>query len=262
VTDPRIRRRRVEVARQVGRRRRRLLVAVLVLVALAGGGLALVHSSVFGARHVQITGASRVTDAEVLRASGLSNAPPLIDISADAVAKRIEALAWVRTARVTLSWPSTVRISVTERVPVAVVRGPGAGWSVLDSSGRVLERTLQPPAGLPVVVSAAPPPAPGQTVAKATVQLAVVAAAMPASMVAQCRDIAASANGPVVDLTDSVAALIGNTTALRDKFVALATVLAHGGLQGIGTIDVRVPSAPLLLPRNSTPQQHGTGSGP
>ncbi len=253
MTDPRIHERRVSVARAVGRSRRRWIIAGLVVVLLGAGAVALMHSSLLGARHVEVTGEAHTTYSEVVRVAGLEGAPPLVDLSAQQIAAKVETLPWVDRATVTLSWPSTVRISLSERTPVAVVAAPGHTWALVDSTGRVLEILSSAPTGFPQIVTADPVPRQGGRFGASARSLAEVAAYTPEKMVGEIAGIRLAAHGIIVDLNSGLVALIGSPTELHDKFVALATVLAHGGLAEIGTIDLRVPSAPVLIRKDSSP---------
>ncbi|HLI42933.1 MAG TPA: FtsQ-type POTRA domain-containing protein [Acidimicrobiales bacterium] len=247
VTDPRIHERRVRVAREKGRRRRRWLLAGLTALAAGGGALALVHSSLLGARHVEISGQPHAPYATVVRVAGLEGAPPLVDLSAQVIAARVESLPWVKTARVSLSWPSTVRIAVTDRTPVAAIPLPGGGYAVADATGRVLEDTAARPLTLPLVMAGGAVPAPGGRLDGPSAELARVAALTPEAMVAEISSIAWGSGGIVVRLAGGRTAVLGDDSALGDKFVALYTVLEKANLSGIVTIDLRVPSAPVLI---------------
>lgn len=252
MTDPRIHERRVKVARDNGRRRRRRVLAGLVVLGLAGAGFALVHSSVFGARHVRVSGAPNVTRSSVVAAAGLQGAPPLVDLDPSALAARVEHLPWVLTAAVRIAWPSTVAIRLTERIPVAVVAAPGTdSYAICDVTGRVLEIVHGRPASLPLVQlvgALTGPGAPGTSLPAKDRQELQVAAEMPESMVAEVTELTLTAAGAVADLTDHLTAIIGPAADLRQKFVSLATVLAHGDLSGISSIDLRVAAAPVLIP--------------
>jgi cell division protein FtsQ len=263
VTDPRIQARRVVVARQQGRHRRYRILAGLVIVGLVATGVALVHSSLFGARHVQIIGAPNIPTSTVIAAAGLRGDPPLIDLSAASIASRIERLPWVLTADVRIAWPSTVSIQITERIPVAAVAvaGSGGSYATCDVTGRVLEVGPRP-ASLPVVVPMAGLPGlPGTSLPATDRPLLEVAASLPESMVRETTEIANSPVGAVVVLSDHITAIIGGSNSLPQKFVSLATVLAHGALRAVSAIDLRVPAAPVLLPRGSGPSVPGNVSG-
>lgn len=247
MTDPRIHERRVLVAREKGRFRRRLLGAGLVLALLVAGGLALVHSSFLGARHVEVSGSAHASHAAVVRRAGLDGSPPLVDLSAPVIARRVETLAWVEKASVSLAWPSTVRIHVTERVPVGYVRAAAGGWAVTDRTGRVLEDVASKPAGLPEISSQLAAPAVGRWLPARLATLAAAAAVMPQSMVSRIVDLQWGPEGIEAALPGKITAVFGNSSLLHDKFVALATVLARMNLSEIVTIDLQVPSSPALL---------------
>ena len=73
-----------------------------------------------------------------MAAAGLEDHPPLISVDPGPTAARVEALPVHRHAQVHRHWPDGVTISVTERVPKAVMASPGSSWSVLDGHGRTL----------------------------------------------------------------------------------------------------------------------------
>jgi len=280
VTDPRIHARRVVVARQRGRRRRHRIVAALVVAAVVAGSIALVHSSVFGARHVRVLGAPNIPTPTVISAAGLKDDPPLVDLNPGSIAARVEHLPWVLTAAVRIGWPSTVAIQVIERIPVAAIAvdpasgspssgnpssgspasgspSSGGSYAICDVTGRVLEVLPSRPPSLPIVALDAPgagvPGAPGSSLPSRDRLELEVAAAMPESMVPEIGVIAVSSAGAVVSLPGGREAILGRGSLLSEKFVSLATVLAHADLDGIGAIDVRVPAAPILLAKGSSP---------
>jgi cell division protein FtsQ len=263
VTDPRIQARRVVVARQQGRHRRSRILFGLILAGLVASGLAVVHSSLFGARTVRILGAPNIPSSTVIAAAGLRGDPPLVDLNPSSIATRVERLPWVLTADVHIAWPSTVSIRVTERIPVAQILVPGSPgtYASSDVSGRILEVGPRSPS-LPVVVpSVGQPGVPGSSLPVADRSLLEVAGALPESMVGETTEIADSSLGAVVVLSDHITAIVGGSGSLEQKFVSLATVLAHGALQGVAAIDLRVADAPVLLPRGSGPSVPGNVAG-
>jgi cell division septal protein FtsQ len=239
--------RRVQVARETGRRRRRWVVVALVLVLSGAGAFALVHSSVLGARHIEISGPAHAPYSTVVRVAGLEGAPPLVDLSSALIARRVESLPWVRTATVSLAWPTTVHIRVTDRVPVAAVGLAAGTWAVLDPTGRVLEDVSGRPAGLPVAELTSPVPGPGGRVGRAGASLARVAAATPEAMVARIGAIRWGSGGIEVDFTNKLVAVLGDASLLAGKFVSLNTVLARADLAGITRVNLQVPSSPVLV---------------
>jgi hypothetical protein len=257
VTDPRIQARRVTVARQRGRRRRRRILAALAVALVLAAATATVHSSLFGARHVRLSGAPEVASSSVIAAAGLRGDPPLVDLDPAAIAARVERLPWVLTAVVKLVWPSTVSIHMTERIPVAAVAVPdtSGSYAICDVTGRVLEILRRHPPSLPIVAlagsAAGEPGVPGSSLPRRDRLELEVAATMPESMVRATTDVSGSSEGAVVQLTDHLTAIIGDAAGLSQKFVSLATVLAHGHLSGLSGIDLRVSAAPVLIPKGS-----------
>ncbi|MGA9077496.1 MAG: FtsQ-type POTRA domain-containing protein, partial [Acidimicrobiales bacterium] len=140
--------RRVAVAREAGRRRLRRTVVVIVVVAVAAGLYGLAHLPIVSARHVTVTGAVHTTRTEILAAGGLGGDPPLIDVNTVADAHAIERLPWIKSASVTVSFPSSVRVVVTERRPVAAVALGSGRVAVVDVTGRVLVDDPRRPAGI------------------------------------------------------------------------------------------------------------------
>lgn len=247
MTDPRIAHRRVLVARELGRARRRVVILIVVLAVLAAGSIALVHSSVFGAHSIRISGSAHVSRARLLDTAGLDGSPPLVDLSPRLIAARIERLPWVRAAAVSISFPSTVSIRITSRVPVAVVSRGARSFAVLDPSGHVLEDVSSRPRSLPKVDLPGRLPAPGERVGPEGRILCALAAAMPERMVPRTEDLFFGADGPSLLLSGGLEAVFGGAGEAHEKFVTLDTVLRRLDLAGVVTVNLRVPSAPVLI---------------
>jgi len=240
--------RRVEVARAAGRRRLRVVVIAVVLAVVAGSLFGLAHSSLISARVVRIVGAVETPRAAILAVSGLGRDPPLVDVNTLADARAIERLPWIKTAKVSVSFPSSVRVVVTERRPIAAVPAGTRRVALLDATGRVLVDVDHRPAGIVLFTGLARPPAPGGSVRGAAALLAA-AAALPTSLLSRIATLRLKpVLGIVADLDPSTQVILGTTAALPAKFVALATVLSDVSLQGIATIDLRAPSDPVLTP--------------
>ncbi len=163
--DPRIRQRRVAIRRSQGRKRLLWLggaTALLMLVVLVVG---LAHTPWFGAQAISVTGSHpRTPDSAIVDAAGLEHHPPLISVNPGAVARRVESLPFIASAKVKRNWPDGVQIAVTERAPVVQMAGPGTSWSLLDGHGRTLQQVPGRLPGLVVYIVHTPdsgiPPAP------------------------------------------------------------------------------------------------------
>jgi cell division protein FtsQ len=249
VRHPLLRARRVAVARATGRRRLRVLLIVLALGALGGGVLALLHSPVLAARHVQVLGAVHTPRSEVLAVTGLGADPPLVDVQLGADAAALRRLPWVATARVSRDWPDGITVQILERRPAATIALAGGRYLLADSSGRVLAITMQRPAGLLELAAPSGSARPGAQLPSPDLPLLATAARLPASL----HQVVASVlnrpgEGVELRLVGGQLVVLGTPANLPEQAVALATLLAKVPLHGIATIDLRVPDAPVLTP--------------
>jgi cell division protein FtsQ len=129
---------------QAARRRRRrhdpwrtaFFVGVVVAL-VAGVAWALLGSSFFVVRSVDVTGTAPVPAPKVVAAAGVRLGTPLVRIDTGAVARRVERLTWVQSAKVRTSWPDEVIISTVGRTPVFAVRS-GHDYDVIDRYGVIL----------------------------------------------------------------------------------------------------------------------------
>jgi cell division protein FtsQ len=89
-------------------------------------------------------------------------------VDTDAVAARVGALPPVGSVMVSRSWPNTLVIEVTERVPVAIV-ATADGYGILDAEGVVFQVVRRRPGDLPLVRVGRPGPSDPATRAVLTV---------------------------------------------------------------------------------------------
>jgi len=117
------------------RRRSRLLLGTLMVVA-AGVGLVLIAylTPLMSVRSTDIRESGSVPTDEILRAAAVPHGTPLLQVDTKAVAQRIATIPTVESVRVQRAYPSTLRITVTERVPTVIVKS-GDEVHVLDRSG-------------------------------------------------------------------------------------------------------------------------------
>jgi cell division protein FtsQ len=248
--DPRISARRTAVIRQQGRRRLYVLVGILVVVLLLVGAWLLLHSPLFSARSITVTGDVHESAAQVVAAAGLTDHPPLLDVDGGAAAEAIERLPWVSSASVHVSWPDGVRIAVTEETPRLVAVGPGSTWAVLSAHGRVLQVVpgARPPGLLLVTVPVAPG-APGTTLSAKDAAALKVASTLPPSFAAQVTAVTVESGGWVqLSMTTPIAVNIGSATQLTAKYEDVSAVLAGATLHAGDVIDVSVPDAVTVTP--------------
>jgi cell division protein FtsQ len=251
--DPRIRQRRVAVERSRGRRRLLWILGVVVALCLVTGVVALLHTPLFSAQVVTVTGTHPHTSSTaIVAAAGLAHHPPLISTDPGATAARVEALPFIATAQVRRHWPDGIQIAVTERVPAVQMAGPGASWSTLDGYGRTLQVQPARLPGLAVFAVHAPgrviPPSAvgGSLPASASAGLAV-ARTLPPAFSAQVVSVTVAADATIsMALNSGITVLLGTATDLPTKYEDVAAILAHGSLHSTSTVDVTVPQSPAV----------------
>jgi cell division protein FtsQ len=90
----------------------------------------------FRVRQIELEGVRYLAAAELVAGLGLEEKQSLL-VRLGPMERRLEGLAGVTDARVSRRLPGTLRVTVTERVPIAFVPGP-AGLIALDREARPL----------------------------------------------------------------------------------------------------------------------------
>jgi cell division protein FtsQ len=152
------------VRRFMARARRRRLRAALPWAVTAGALLVvgvlvwLVYgTSVLGVRRVEVVGTDSLTPLQIEQAAAVRMQQPLAGVDLERIRGRVEGLPAVDRAVVSRGWPSTVRIEVVERTPLAAVP-VGTQFLLIDAEGVAFRTVARRPRGLPLARLAAPGP--------------------------------------------------------------------------------------------------------
>jgi cell division septal protein FtsQ len=286
VVDPRMHERRAEVARASGRRRALFVAPVLVVVLVAAGLLAAAHTRLFAVRHVTVAGPRLLGEAGLLSAAGVAVGEPLIDIHPSAAADRLQRLAWVGSATVQPIWPTSLRIVVTQRHPVAQIptgSSPSGPVAEVDVTGRILARLATARPDLPILLGVGVPgpvgawvagsSGAGQPVGSAATRPVALAAALAGatggvngalaltaglesggaagslgSDHARVSRVEVAADGTIGAVVEpgSVTVTFGAPIDLAMKVDALVSMLRSETLQAGSVLDLEVPERPTL----------------
>lgn len=251
--DPRLKARRVEVARDEGRRRLRTLLGLVVITILAIGSLALIDSSAFDVDRVVVNGVVQTDPATVVAVTGIVPGDPLLEVDLGLAARQVETLPWVASAVVERKWNGDVRVEVVERTPVAALPMAGASEFVLiDASGRQLAVVDGVPSNfLPIegIVASGILGEPAPSLARSAVRVVDGLESGLRPQVGGVRieaDAASAAQIIVIDLVERGTVILGDDSSLDAKLLSLETMLARADLRCLDTIDLRVPTAPAL----------------
>jgi cell division protein FtsQ len=229
-----------EDAKPVGRgavRGLKLVVwTVLLVVLFVGLGMLLYFTPIMAARNIVITGVGAVSQEEVIAAAAVKQGTPLLQVNTDEVAERVATIRRIATARVQREYPSTLRITVVERVPVVVKDFPD-GSHLFDRDG-VDFATAPPPPNLPYLEVDNPGPSDPPTRAA----LEVMTALRPEVAGQVARVSAPSVASITLTLVDGREVVWGTTDRTDEKAQKLAALLTQPG----HTYDVSSPDLPTV----------------
>lgn len=216
-------------------RRLRWMVLALLLVGLVAGSVwAVFFSTYVTVRGVDVTGTQTLGDRRVERAAGVPTGTPLARVDLGAIRARVESIPSVRRVEVSRSWPHTVHVAVTERMPLAVI-DRGNGLRALDSEGVLFGSYGTRPRGLPLVRTE-----PG-TRSEALVETGRVIDSLPPKIARRVDTVeVASVDKIELVLTGGRRVLWGSAEQSVQKAEVLAVLLKRPGQQ----IDVSVPGRP------------------
>jgi cell division protein FtsQ len=231
---------RREPERELSTHRRVLIrrwVALSVVLAVLVLGAAVWWTPLLGVRSVAVTGTERLTPDQVRTAAHIADGTPMLRLDASAIAANVHLLARVGTVSVSREWPSTVRITITERDPV--------GFLVLSDGVHLIDRTgldyaviPKVPAGLPKIdlttASAADP---------RTRAVVGVLAALPPQLRSLVIAVAAKTPGSVtLAIAKGRTVRWGNASDSARKAAVLAALLTRPGK----VYDVSSPELPTV----------------
>ncbi|MGH3676227.1 MAG: cell division protein FtsQ/DivIB [Mycobacterium sp.] len=210
--------------------------AVVFAVLIVGLGLLLYFTPVMSARNVVVTGLGAVTQEEVVAAAAVQPGTPLLQVNTDDVAERVATIRRVASARVQREYPSSLRITVVERVPIVVKDYPD-GPHLFDRDG-VDFATAPAPPGVPYIE--VDNPGPSDPATKAALQVMTALRPEVAGQVA--RIAAPSVASITLTLTDGRVVVWGTTDRTEEKAQKLAALLTQPGQ----TYDVSSPDLPTV----------------
>lgn len=247
--DPRIRARRIEVQRDVGRRRLQRLVVVGVLLGVLLLAVAATFSPVADVDRIEVEGTFRTPSDAIVEAGGIEVGDPTLYVDAGGAEAAVGELPWIASVAVERELPDTVRYVVEEREPTAVAGTADGRSAVVDAQGRVVEVVAAEPStvGLPVLEGVVAPPEPGGRLGDGADATLRVARALPGGLAPSVAVVRSADDGTVeLSLTPAGTARMGEADDLEGAFVALASVLGAVRPECVAEVDVAVPSAPVL----------------
>jgi len=230
--------------RAKGRRRLRLLLLIIAVLSLGVGGYFLSKSSLFDVDEIVIEGVSTELEGEVREAADINKGKPLLEVDSSSSSKRIEAIPWVREARISRSWGGTITIRVSTREPVAAFLSE-EGWVVVDIEGRVLDKEDELPYDLLPIEEEVGSLSIGEWAPEQVIPLIQVAGTISTELTG---DVSSIKGGNQIELLlfGGGKILFGDSSDIEEKALAAATILSQVDQSSVLHIDVRAPLTPVL----------------
>ncbi|MEX0768537.1 MAG: FtsQ-type POTRA domain-containing protein [Microthrixaceae bacterium] len=257
--EPRIvdRRHKVQLASSRKRHKKQLAIGSLLAFIAACVGLAL--SPVFSVQEINIAGISRLSEADLLAASGVSLGDHLVTVDLETARKELMGLTWVSSAQVERKWPHSLAIKITEQRPASLVKSD-VSYLLISTTGRILGTQLAPDPDMPLLeVDGDPPiaqaaqagaPTPsaqtdltGLTVTTEVAQALGVLERMPETLRSELSAARLSESGELrLELNDGTQVLFGPPEDVAAKLLAVESVLNQVVRECMKTLDVREPT--------------------
>ncbi|WP_436838226.1 cell division protein FtsQ/DivIB [Nocardia amamiensis] len=203
--------------------RRIRLWGLLTVCVLAALGVGAWYTPVLSVRTVRIEGTVTVPEQQVRDLLEIPSGRSILRIDTTAIARRVVTIPKVRMARVQRVFPSTVRVTVDERVPVLFYDSPD-GAHLLDAEG--VEFAVEPtPIGVPKLITDRPGGADPVTAAAVSV-LAIV----PPALAIQVDEVVARSISDIsLNLKDGRTVLWGGTGDGERKSAVVLPLLTRPG---------------------------------
>lgn len=228
----------------------RMLIALCVVLVLVALGLAAIWPG-FDPKTVAVTGNERVTRGEILSRAAIARDQSMWFQSVGAIAKRIEAIPYIETARVRRLPPASILIVVSERTPLAVVDS-GTDAAVVDRTLRVLQAATGAE-NLPVfLVKPGLALTPGTFLTQSRiVTLRDDYESMAAAHLSPRELELDRFGGLVATMRGGIRVLLGDENDFAKKLALVDPILSQvvANQRQVAAIDLRAPAAPVIVYR-------------
>jgi cell division protein FtsQ len=175
--------------------------------------------------------------ADITRRADVVMGTPLAQIDTAAITRRVIASATLAEVTVSRSWPSTIVISASPRVPFLAVRNPQGQVQVVDSQGVAYATVRSSPRGVPLIDTVENPPSKDSLRAGIT-----VLQTLSADQRAGVSNVTVSGANLVTLKLRGVTVVWGGASEPELKVKVMTALLR---LKGVRTIDVSAPRTPV-----------------
>jgi cell division septal protein FtsQ len=229
--------------------RRFWVLGTLLGCALAAGGYILATLPVFRLHELVVTGNTRVSRDEIVARAAVDPDRNVWLMEPREIERRIEAIPYVRTARVHRRPPGRIWIDVVERRPEACVRDAAGHEFQVDDDLRVLEEVCTPEVGLTYDLRGSLEGAGPGTFVRDPELVTLAADARSLSPGDRYRDFSHDGYGQLqATMQDGIQIRFGDDDDLDRKQRLIAPILAELGPRtaAVRAVDLRAPSTPVV----------------
>ncbi len=252
--NPKVRQRRITVRRSVGRKRLKWIVGIGVPLVAIIVALAVLASPLFSVKTVTVEGAVNTSPEQLEAILGPLRNKPVLTIDTQQVERQLSGLPWVRRVAVDSQFPSSLKVSLIERVPAATYIGTDLSWRIIDIDGGIIDVVPggAQPSDFLAIYGPGPNLQPGQNAGTAYQTLAQLAATLDALPTLRPLVESISVVGPDINLalTNSATVNLGTASDLRQKLAVLLTLLSNPDcdIDKLVSINVSDPTKPAIAP--------------
>lgn len=233
--------------RAIARRRAALVVAgALGLAVVVWGLVALWRAPLLPVKVIEVTGVSRLTSESVLASAAIPAGATLLKLPKSEILTRLGANPWVAEASLARILPGTVKITVVERTPIALVDAGGAElWLVAADGHWLSRRSAEDTVAVPTIREApgAVPIAGKVTGSKELLNALAVVTGLSPELRGRVKTVSASTvDKTTLTLADSIQVLVGGAEDIDKKDEVVLGILARE--KKLVYINVRVYKRP------------------
>jgi len=228
-------------ARAARVRRRPWLVAAwlaVALVLLTGGVWLVEFSPVLVARSVSVKGVPPGDVSTIVGRAAVPIGTPLVKVDTRAIARRVIVATGLAGVTVSRSYPSTVLIVATPRVPVFAVLNPQGQVQVVDAQGVAYATVSAAPKGVPLINTVENP----SSMESMRAAMAVLRA-LSSGQRSQVTKVTVLGPNMVTFKLGAVTVVWGGASEPELKVKVMAALLRQ---KDVGTIDVSAPHTPVI----------------
>ncbi|NTW27751.1 MAG: FtsQ-type POTRA domain-containing protein [Coriobacteriia bacterium] len=226
----------------------RVLVSIVfvgILALVVWGLVALWRAPLFPIRHVEVSGATHLSQESILASASVPADATLLKLPSSEIEKRLLAAPWIAEVRISRSLPDTLKIAVVERVAAAVVRSGTAMWLVSADGFWLEQHSAVETFAVPAVVDVSGlAPVAGERISSPEVTnvLSVLRGLSPDLSTRIVRISAASVDKTTIILTGPIEVVVGEADDIAKKDQIVRGILA--GQKNVVYIDVRLVDKP------------------